>query len=178
MCLISIIAARSHNGVIGNNNTLPWYLPSDLKHFRSITKNSIVIMGRKTYESIGKPLPNRLNVVISSQNNLNTPEGVIVTASPVEAIKASRVMCIKQGIENIWIIGGAGIYQQFIKRADRMFITVIDKTCEGDTFFPQFKRELWELKEANKYSDPQGYLLEKPEELGLDYTIEEYERIF
>lgn len=135
-------------------------------------------MGRRTYESIGKPLPNRLNVVLSYQKDLNVPEGVTVCSGTNEAIKASRLLCIKHNMNNIWIIGGAGIYQQFIKRADRMFLTVIDKDCEGDTFFPPFKRELWELKEANKYSDPQGYLLEKPEELGLDYTIEEYERIF
>ena len=178
MCTISIIAARSHNNVIGNLNTLPWYLPSDLKHFKTLTQGSVVVMGRKTYESIGKPLPNRLNVVVSSQNSFNAPEGVVICTTPNEAIKASRVMCIKHQIENIWIIGGAGIYQQFIKRADRMILTTLEKDCNGDITFPLFKQELWELKETNKYSDPQGYLLDKPEELGLDYTIEEYERIF
>jgi len=178
MCIISIIAAKSQNNVIGNNNQLPWYLPSDLKQFKQLTQNSVVIMGRKTYESIGKPLPNRLNVVISSQKDLNVAEGVVVVASPVEAIKASRVMCLEKGIENVWIIGGAGIYQQFIKRADKMIITTISKDCNGDTMFPLFKRELWELKQCTTHRDESGYLLEKPEELGLDYTIEEYERIF
>ena len=178
MCLISIIAAKSHNGVIGNNNTLPWRLPSDLQNFRKLTQNSIVIMGRKTYESIGKPLPNRLNVVISSQNNFNAPEGVIVSSGPNEAIKASRLLCLEQGIKDIWIIGGAGIYQQFIKRADRMVLTTIDKDCAGDTLFPAFKPELWELRKTTKHHDSRGYLLEKPEELGLDYTIEEHERMF
>lgn len=178
MYTISIIVAQSKNGVIGHNNTLPWKLPSDLKNFRKLTQNSVVVMGRKTYESIGKPLPNRLNIVISTQNNLCVPSDVTVVHSPVEALKASRLLCMKHNIHNIWIIGGAGIYQQFIKRADKMVLTVIGEDCTGDIFFPQFKRELWELKEANKYSDPQGYLLEKPEKLGLDYTIEEYERIF
>lgn len=177
MCLISIIAAKSHNGVIGNNNTLPWRLPSDLQNFRKLTQNSIVIMGRKTYESIGKPLPNRLNVVISSQNNFNAPEGVIVSSGPNEAIKASRLLCLEHKIENIWIIGGAGIYQQFIKRADRMILTTINKECIGDTLFPAFKSELWELKQSTKHLDPKGYLIENPTELGLEYTIEEYERI-
>ena len=178
MCTISIIAAQAKNGVIGNNNTLPWHLPSDLKHFRTLTQGSVVVMGRKTYESIGKPLPSRLNVVLSYQKDLNVPTGVTVCSGANEAIKASRLLCMEHNMHNIWIIGGAGIYQQFLKRADKMFLTVIDKDCGGDTLFPQFKRELWDLKEANKYSDPQGYLLEKPEELGLDYTIEEYERIF
>lgn len=178
MCLISIISAKSCNNIIGNDNALPWYLPSDLKHFKTLTQGSVVIMGRKTYESIGKPLPNRLNVVISSQNNFNAPEGVIVSSGPNEAIKTSRLLCLEHKIENIWIIGGAGIYQQFIKRADRMILTTINKECIGDTFFPTFKPELWELRKATKHHDSQGYLLEKPEELGLDYTIEEYERIF
>jgi dihydrofolate reductase len=178
MCTISIIAAKSKNFVIGNNNILPWYLPSDLKHFKTLTQGCVVIMGRKTYESIGKPLPNRLNVVISSQNSFNTPEGVIVSSGPNEAIKASRLLCLEQGIKDIWIIGGAGIYQQFIKRADRMVLTTIDKDCAGDTLFPAFKPELWELRKTTKHHDSRGYLLEKPEELGLDYTIEEHERMF
>lgn len=178
MCTTSIIVARSKNGVIGNNNALPWKLPSDLKRFRTLTQGCVVVMGRKTYQSIGKPLPNRLNVVISSQNDLCVPSEVTVAHSPAEALKASRLLCLEHKLNDIWIIGGAGIYQQFIKRADRMFITVVDKYCDGDIFFPQFRRELWELKETSKHSDPQGYLLDKPEELGLDYTIEEYERIF
>ena len=101
MCTISIIVARSKNNVIGNNNLLPWRLPSDLKNFRRLTQNSVVIMGRKTYESIGKPLPNRLNVVVSSQNNLNLPQDVILCTSPSEALKRSRVLCLEHKIENI-----------------------------------------------------------------------------
>jgi dihydrofolate reductase len=178
MCLISIISAKSCNNIIGNDNALPWYLPSDLKHFKTLTQGSVVIMGRKTYESIGKPLPNRLNVVISSQNNLKVPEGVIISSGPNEAIKASRLLCLERGIKDIWIIGGAGIYQQFLKRADRMILTTINKECIGDTVFPHFKSELWELKQSTKHIDPQGYLLENPTELGLEYTIEEYERMF
>ena len=178
MCTISIIAARSNNNVIGNNNLLPWKLPSDLKNFRKLTQHSIVIMGRKTYESIGKPLPNRLNVVVSSQNNLNLPQDVIVCPSPNEALKRSRVLCLEHKIENIWIIGGAAIYQQFIKRGDKMFLTTIDKECEGDTYFPSFKSELWDLQNVTEYNDPEGYMLDNPNQLGLNYKIEEYERIF
>jgi dihydrofolate reductase len=178
MCKITIIAAVSKNDIIGNGNAIPWKLPTDLQNFRRLTNGGVVVMGRKTYESIGKPLPNRHNVVISSNSALPLPEGVTLCLDAKAALKASRVLCMTHNIQDIWIIGGAGIYQQFLKRADKMFLTVIDKDCGGDTLFPQFKRELWELKEANKYSDPQGYLLEKPEELGLDYTIEEYERIF
>lgn len=178
MCLISIIAARSQNNVIGNNNQLPWHLPSDLKHFRSLTQNSVVIMGRKTYESIGKPLPNRLNVVVSSQKDLKVAEGVHVFGDTNEALKASRVMCLNHKIENIWIIGGAAIYQQFIKRADRMVLTTIDRECSGDTYFTNFKHELWKLDKVTKHIDSEGYMLENPSELGLQYKIEEYERMF
>ena len=177
MCLISIIAAKTNNNVIGNGNSLPWKLPSDLKNFRKLTENSIVLMGRKTYESIGKPLPNRLNIVISSQNNLNVPKDVMVCASPTEALKAARVLCLQNNIDNIWIIGGSEIYKQFIKRADRMFLTIIDKEYDGDTFFPSFKKELWELKNVTKHVDIEGYMLDNPTSKGLNYTIEEYERI-
>jgi len=178
MCTISIIAARSNNNVIGNNNNLPWHLPSDLQHFRKSTQHSIVIMGRKTYESIGKPLPNRLNVIITSQNDLNVPSNVRITRSPIEALKASRVLCLEHGFENIWVIGGAAIYQQFIKRADKLLLTTIDKECQGDIIFPFFKQELWELKSISHYSDSQGYMLDNPQSLGLNYKIEEYERLF
>jgi dihydrofolate reductase len=177
MCTISIIAAVSQNNVIGNNNTLPWKLPSDMKHFRNLTQNSVVVMGRKTYESIGKPLPNRLNVVLSSQKDLCLPSDVTVVHSPTEALKASRLLCLKHNVSNVWIIGGAGVYQQFIKRADRMVLTVLDKPCVGDTFFPQFKPNLWELKQSAQHTDSVGYTLDQPETLGLSYTINEYERI-
>ena len=178
MCTISIIAARSNNNVIGNNNNLPWHLPSDLQHFRKSTQHSVVIMGRKTYESIGKPLPNRLNVIITSQNDLNVPSSVTVTRSPVEALKASRVLCLENKIENIWVIGGTTIYQHFIKRADKMLLTTLDKECQGNIVFPLFKQELWELKSITHHSDSQGYMLDNPQSLGLNYKIEEYERLF
>lgn len=178
MTTISIIAAKSKNNIIGANNQLPWKLPSDLKNFRKLTENSVVIMGRKTYESISKPLPNRYNVVVSSQNNLNASNEVVISSDPNEALKLARKLCLKHNIDNIWIIGGAGIYQQFIKRADKMFLTVIDQDCEGDTFFPLFKKELWELKHSTQCFDESGYMLDNPHNLGLTYTIEEYERIF
>lgn len=178
MTKISIIAAKSKNNVIGKNNQLPWRLPNDLKNFKSLTQNNIVVMGRKTYESIGKPLPNRLNVVISSQNNLNLPAEVLVLNSPREALKATKSMAIKHNIKNIYVIGGAGIYQQFINDADKLILTTIDEDCEGDTFFPFFKKELWELKHSDKHYDESGYMLYYPHILGLTYTIEEYERIF
>ena len=110
--------------------------------------------------------------------NLNLPQDVIHCKSPNEALKRSRVLCLEHKIENIWIIGGAAIYQQFIKRADRMFLTTIDKECEGDTYFPSFKSELWQLKNVTEYNDPEGYMLDNPNQLGLNYKIEEYEREF
>ena len=177
MCLITIIAARSQNNVIGNGNLLPWRLPSDLKQFRSLTQNSVIIMGRKTYESIGKPLPNRQNIVISSNNAIKYPEGVIVCTSPKEALKTARVVCLDNKIPEIFVIGGATIYQAFIKRADRMILTTLDCELEGDTFFPQWKEVFWEIEKTTECYDPEGYLLDKPENKGIRYTIEEYERV-
>jgi len=177
MCQITIIAARSRNGVIGQNNNLPWRLPSDLQNFRSITQGNVVLMGRKTYESIGKPLPNRFNIVISSNSATKYPEGVIVCSDPKQALKAARVVCLDNKIPEIFVIGGATIYQAFMKRADRMILTTLECEVEGDTYFPQWKEVFWEIEKTTECYDPEGYLLDKPENKGIRYTIEEYERV-
>lgn len=176
MCQITIIAATSKNGVIGNGNTLPWKLPTDLQNFRRLTDGGIVVMGRKTYESIGKPLPNRKNVVISSNSALELPEGVTLCLDAKAALKASRVLCMTHNIQDIWIIGGAQVYQSFIKRADRMILTKIDQDCQGDTVFPAFKPVFWEEEKVETYHDSKGYMIDKPNNHGLTYSIHHYER--
>ena len=175
MCIISIIAAKSLNGVIGNNNALPWHLPSDLQHFRKLTSNKIILMGRKTYESIGKPLPNRTNIVISSNSAFKPVEGVVVAPDPKEALRMARKIGGEHG--EIWIIGGTTIYQAFIKRADRMFLTVIQQEVKGDAIFPVWKDVFWNLNKTTNHYDSQGYILDNPSVKGLNYTIEEYERV-
>jgi dihydrofolate reductase len=175
MCIIGIIGARSINGVIGNNNSLPWHLPSDLQHFRNLTTNKIIIMGRKTYESIGKPLPNRTNIVISSNSGFVPPDGVIVAPDPKEALRTAR----KIGGEHseAWVIGGTSIYQAFIKRADKMILTTIQTEVKGDAVFPTWKDVFWKLNKTTNHYDPKGYILENQNIKGLEYTIEEYERV-
>jgi dihydrofolate reductase len=127
--MVSLIAAVSENGVIGVDNKLPWYIPDDLKRFKKLTSGNVVIMGRKTYDSIGKPLPNRMNIVISRNKDLVIP-GCLVVDSMVKAIR-------KAGTEdNIFIIGGGEIYNQGMVFAERIYLTKIHQEVEGDTTFP------------------------------------------
>ena len=177
MMTINIIAAKTINNIIGSNNKLPWYLPDDLKNFRKLTENKIVIMGRKTYESIGKPLPNRINIVVSSNTNLHLPENVYQSTTAKDSCKLARKISIEKNIDEIYVIGGYTIYQAFLKRADKMYLTVIEKECSGDTSFPYFKQVFWKKIKTDQFYDSKAYLLDKPEEKGLQYAIEEYERI-
>lgn len=133
---ISIIAAVAKNGIIGKTNALPWHLPADLKRFKELTTGKPIIMGRKTYESIGRPLPNRTNIVITSDKNLKI-EGCVVVGSPDEAIEAAK------GAEEVMIIGGGEIYRQFLPKVSRMYLTEVDTEIEGDVFFPEFDRSEW-----------------------------------
>lgn len=137
---ISIIAAFGNNRVIGKNNKLPWNLPADLQHFKELTLGKPIIMGQRTFESIGKPLPGRINIVLSQDPNFNPP-GCIVARSIQEALEAARPF------EEVMICGGASVYKQFLPLADRMYLTLIDAEFEGDTFFPEFSWQDWQEKE-------------------------------
>lgn len=177
MCTISIIAARSKNNIIGNNNELPWNLPSDLRSFRNLTTGKIVIMGRKTYESIGKPLPNRVNIVITGNSSLEFPSEVIVAPDPKEAVKKARMASKEKSIDEAWVIGGNTIYKAFLKRADRMVLTTLDNIVEGDTTFPTWRSDCWKKNKETIFFDPKGYITGLEENKGIQYTIEEYERV-
>jgi dihydrofolate reductase len=155
--IISQIVAMAKNRVIGKDNQMPWHLPEDLKRFRKITSNSIVIMGRKTFESIGKPLPKRLNVIIT-RNPEYKAQGCEVFTSVAEALEFCNGQKDKWG-EEVFIIGGAEIYRQTISRTDRIYLTLIDKEFEGDTFFPEYGH-LRETQRENIEGDPAySYLL-------------------
>lgn len=140
--MISIIVAVAENGVIGDKNSLLWHIKEDMRFFRQKTTSHPVIMGRKTYDSLGKPLPNRTNVVIS--RTINHIEGCTVVHSLEEAV------ALFPAEEEIFIIGGAQIYAQALAIADRMYITHIEHSYEGDTSFPEWNRAEWRLivKEA------------------------------
>lgn len=128
---ISIIAAISENRVIGLNNRLPWHIREDLKWFKKNTMGHTVIMGRKTFESLQKPLPGRKNIVLSAQKNYKA-SGALVCRSIYEAIKISKAGDEKE----IFIIGGGQVFNKALPRADRIYITLVHKEFDGDTFFP------------------------------------------
>lgn len=141
---ISIIVAITENNIIGRQNGLPWHLPADLKYFREKTTGHHIVMGRKTFESIGggRPLPNRTSIIITNQNDYKA-EGCLIAHSMEEAISLAK------NETELFIIGGRQIYEQSLPIADLMYITRIHKTIEGDTFFPEFSSDQWKLKESN-----------------------------
>lgn len=135
---ISIIAALSQNRAIGKNQKLLWHIPEDLKRFKEITLNHPVIMGRKTYESIGRSLPDRTNIIVTRYTDYVVPS-CLVYHSLDEAIKAAKGIEEGRGVEpEIFIIGGADIFAQTISIADRLYLTIIEGKYEGDAFFPDY----------------------------------------
>ena len=146
MPLISIIAAVAENRAIGIHNRLPWHLPADLKYFRNKTLGHHVIMGRKNYQSIGKPLPQRTNIVITRDPGFDAPGCVVVNS--IDAALAAA-----EGDPELFIIGGAGIYAQSLPFADRLYLTLVHHSFEGDTYFPELEWAQW--KEISKeYHEP------------------------
>jgi dihydrofolate reductase len=134
--IISLIVAMAHNRVIGKDNGMPWHLPADLKHFKQITTGKPVIMGRKTFESIGKALPNRRNIVVSRNAEYQAAGCEVVTS--LEA-----ALALVKDAPEICIIGGAQLFEQALPMADRLYMTFIDLQVEGDTFFPDWKNLHW-----------------------------------
>ena len=159
---ISLIVAMSNNRVIGINNTLPWHLPADLKHFKSLTMGHHIVMGRKTYESIGKPLPGRTSVVITRSVDNATP-GVVVANSLEAAIAACG------NDEEIFVIGGAELYRQAINLADRIYLTEIDAFISGDAYFADLDPAVWQETARDSHA---------PDEKNIyPYPIVTYNRI-
>ena len=140
---ISIIVAMSKNRVIGKDNTMPWHLSDDLKNFKSITMGKTIIMGRLTYESIGKPLPGRKNIILSRSL---THKEVPVYKTINEALQSVK------DEDEVFIIGGQEIYTQTINLAARIFITKIDENIQGDKYFPEVDFEAWDLVSSENYS--------------------------
>lgn len=136
---ISIIVAKADNDVIGKDNQLIWKLSSDLKHFKKLTTGHHIIMGRKTYESMGRPLPNRTSVVITRNKDYPLPEGHILVHSLEDAVQT----CIGKRLEKVFIIGGADIYKQAMRFADELIVTEVKALPEGDAFFPKIDPEKW-----------------------------------
>ncbi|MEW5893614.1 MAG: dihydrofolate reductase [Pseudomonadota bacterium] len=136
MARINVIAAMAKNRVIGIANTLPWHLPEDLKHFKALTMGHHIIMGRKTYESIGRPLPGRTTVIVSRDPDYRV-EGCLIAHS----IDAAIAACGDD--PDIFFVGGAELYRQILPRADRLYLTEIQQEYPGDAYFPAFDSKAW-----------------------------------
>ena len=140
---LAMVAARARNGVIGLDNRLPWHLPEDLAHFKRVTLGKPVIMGRKTFESIGRPLPGRTNIVVTRNPDWQA-DGVIVVLSLDAAIEAAGAT----GADEAMLIGGAELYRQALPRADEIFLTEIDAEYPGDAHFPSLDPVEWQQAES------------------------------
>lgn len=145
---LSIIVAMGKNRVIGQNNKLPWHLPADLKYFKCLTMGHPIVMGRKTYESIGRPLPGRANIIITRQTSFEAT-GATVVNSIEDALRVCEEISTMNS--ETFIIGGEKLYQQTLKLCQRMYVTEIQKDFEGDTYFPEFTPNDWEETQRDKH---------------------------
>lgn len=160
---LSLLVAADEQNVIGKDNKLPWHLPNDLKYFKNLTWGMPILMGRKTFESIGKPLPGRKSIVITRNNNWQN-NGVHVVHSVEEAVDKAIAFDIKE----IFIIGGAEIFTTSLSLADRVYLTRIHHAFEGDVYFPKLNADEWELVKS--------HLHHKDEKNAYDHTFEVWER--
>jgi len=136
----AIIAAMDRQQLIGKNNSLPWHLPADLKHFKSLTIGKPIIMGRKTYESIGRPLPGRTTIVLSRDTGAKLHDEVILTHTLNDALDEGKEAAHNMGVEEAMIVGGADIYFQSLPRVERMYLTLVHGSFAGDAYFPAYDR--------------------------------------
>jgi dihydrofolate reductase len=141
---IALIAAVAQNGVIGSGGEIPWRLPSDFAFFKRITLGKPVIMGRKTFESIGRPLPGRTNLVVTTRPGYQ-PEGVEVVPSLEAALDRAAEIATRDGAEELMVIGGGEVYRAVIGRADRLYITHVAVSPEGDARFPEIDPGVWQV---------------------------------
>ena len=162
--MLSIVVAKAKNNIIGKENNLIWHLPEDLKHFKEITTGHTIIMGRKTFESLGRVLPNRKHIIFSQNPDFK------VNNENVEVVHSLlQIQDLIEGKEEAFVIGGAMIYNLLMPYVTKMYVTEIDKEFEGDTFFPKINTEIW--KETSREKG------KKDEKNNLDYEFVTYEKI-
>ncbi len=165
---LSLIVAMAENGIIGRDGELPWHLSADLRRFKRLTMGHAILMGRKTWESIGRSLPGRTSIVITHNGDYPAADaGALIAGSLDDALhQASRVDCEQ---DQLFIIGGGAIYELALPRAERLYLTRIHANVEGDVSFPAVDWQEWQLKEQSKHTaDPLN---------DYDYTFEMYERV-
>lgn len=163
--MISLLFAMDRNHGIGYQNDLPWYIPEDLKYFKKVTMGHTIVMGRKTFDSIGKALPGRKNVILTRDQEYVAPENTVVIHSIDELLKLNH----KNQDEEFFVIGGAEIFKQILPWTDKLYITFIDAEYNADTFFPKINWEEWKI-----LSSKPG---EQQQEAGVAYTFSVYEKI-
>ena len=155
---LALIWAMSRNRVIGRNNALPWHLSEDLRYFKRVTMGKPIIMGRKTWESIGRPLPGRTNIVITRDQNFQAA-GVRVVHSLDDALRLAEHVGVIEGAEEVIVIGGAEIYALALPKAERLYLTQVHAEVEGDAWFPEFDLSQWQelAREDFKAEGPNPY---------------------
>ena len=165
MTISAIVAVEEHNA-IGRDNQLPWHLPEDLKFFKRTTMGCPVLMGRKTYDSMGKPLKGRLNVVLTRQHDLNFPEGVRIENDLQVALKNLE----QEGVEEVFVIGGGKIFEQAMPLIDKLYLTIVKTEIkDADVFFPHIDHSHWKLTWEEEHSADERH--------AYDYTFRLYESI-
>jgi len=165
---ISLIAAVGENGIIGKGNELPWRIKSELQYFKRTTQGHPIVMGRKSFESLGKPLLDRTNIIISRNPDYRI-DGCVTVTSLDDGLAAAQEVAARDGIGEIFIGGGAEIYRQTLPLADRLYLTEVHLAPEGDTLFPAFDRTGWQEVKREFHAAKEGE--------SADYTITVLERV-
>tara|TARA_B100001029_G_scaffold36425_1_gene27819 strand:+ start:406 stop:912 length:507 start_codon:yes stop_codon:yes gene_type:complete len=166
MVTISHVVALSNNNVIGVNNSLPWNLKTDLAHFKNYTSNKIIVMGRKTYESIGRPLPNRINLIVS--NTIKEINGAELFKSTEDAINKAKELCINKNLDEIIIIGGGYLFRDTLSITNKLVLTKVDCNIEGDVFYPDIDLNEWEKLSSEHFT--------KDSDNDYDFTVITYKK--
>ena len=166
MVTISHVVALSNNNVIGVNNSLPWNLKTVLSHFKNYTSKKIIVMGRKTYESIGRPLPNRINLIVS--NTIKEINGAELFKSTEDAINKAKELCINKNLNEIIIIGGGYLFRDTLSITNKLVLTKVDCNIEGDVFYPDIDLNEWEKLSSEHFT--------KDSDNDYDFTVITYEK--
>jgi dihydrofolate reductase len=170
---IAIIVAVAQNGVIGRDNQLPWRLPADLKNFKALTMGKPIVMGRKTFASLGKPLPGRTNIVIT-RDTAFTAAGAVITHSLDQALQEADVIAQRDGVDEIMVIGGAEIYRQVLPLTQTLYYTRIEMDAEGDAFFPPLDWSLWRCVDEARFDEAK---LDATAAVAPAYSLLRYQRL-
>jgi dihydrofolate reductase len=152
---VAHIVALNRQRVIGVENRLPWHLPADLKHFKALTMGKPIIMGRKTWESIGRPLPGRENIVVTRQEGYGAT-GAKVCASLEDALHVARESAERDGLDEIFVIGGETLYRQSLSSVDRVYVTEVAAEVDGDAFYPELDEQDWSEVSRQNFAAEEG----------------------